>query len=54
LSQPPVNAKDGEMVRLFYSRDEATPAFMIFTTGYIQYDAEARFDVSLWDTCSFS
>lgn len=55
LKYDPVNLANGEAVRIFevVDRGQSLP-YVIFTSIYVPFEGEARFDVSAWDFSNFS
>jgi len=55
LDYDPVNLANGEAVRIYeiVDRGQALP-FVIFTSVYVPFEGEARFDVSAWNFSNFS
>lgn len=52
LVYPPIKAGADGMVRL-YQVYEAAETFVVFTTGYVPFMGESRFDLSRWDRANF-
>jgi hypothetical protein len=55
LKYDPVNLTKGEAVRVYEIVDRAKPLpYVIFTSVYVPFEGEPRFDVSAWNFSNFS
>jgi hypothetical protein len=52
IGYPPIKTGRDGMVRL-YKVSQAAETFVVFTTGYVPFLGEARFDLSRWDQANF-
>ncbi len=49
LVYAPIDLSTKELIRLYWVRENRGSSYLIFTSGYVPFQEEARFDLSHWD-----